>query len=83
MGRADSEGVLVEVGRFPFHHLDGHDAERPDVDFGTVLLPSHYLGRHPVRGPHHRGTLVLLWSDLGAKPKVSCGRRRGEGEYPR
>ena len=65
-----SEWVLVEVGRLPLDHLDGHDAEGPHVHLGPVVLPGDHLGRHPVRGPHHRGPLVLLAGDLGAEAEV-------------
>ena len=54
------QGVLVQVGRLPLDHLDGHDAERPDVNLGTVVLSSDDLRSHPVGCAHHRGPLVLL-----------------------
>lgn len=40
---------LVKERRFAVDHLDYHDAQRPDVDLGSVRQPRDYLGRHPVR----------------------------------
>lgn len=70
------EGVLVEVRRLPLHHLDGHDAQRPDVHFGSVSLPGHHLRGHPVRSSHHGAALTLLRGDLGAEAKVGCTERK-------
>ena len=62
--------VLVQVGRLPFNHLYGHDAERPHVDLGPVVLPRDDLRGHPVGGPYHGRPLVLLRADLSAEPEV-------------
>ena len=55
-----SERILVEIWRFPLYHFDGHDAKRPDVHLGAVVLPRDHLGRHPVGSADHGGPLVLL-----------------------
>lgn len=72
--------VLVQVGRLSFHHLNGHDTQRPNVDFGPVSLPGHHLRSHPVRRSHHGAAFALLWSDLGAEAEVGCGENKGEGQ---
>lgn len=69
------ERLLVEVRRLRLDHLDGHDAERPNVHLGAVLLLLHHLGRHPVRRAHHGGALGLGLGELGAEAKV--GWREG------
>ena len=52
---------------------DGHDAEGPDVDFGTVLFARDDFGRHPVRCADHRRALcVRRVADLRAETKVGC-----------
>ena len=71
-----TERLLVEVWRFAFDHLDRHDAERPNVDFGSVLLAGDDLGRHPVRRTDHRCSLRVVALDLSAEPKVGCTSRR-------
>lgn len=58
------------INKQTFDHFDGHDSQGPDVHLGAVLLAGHYLGRHPVRGSHHRRSFVLLGRDLCAKAKV-------------
>lgn len=64
------EGLLVEVGRFRLNHFDGHDAERPDVDFRAVLLLLDDLGGHPVGGADHGGALGLGLGELGAEAEI-------------
>lgn len=64
------ERLLVQVGGFGLDHLDGHDAQTPDVDFAAVLLLFHDLGRHPVGGADHCGALVALLGQLGAEAEV-------------
>ncbi len=66
------ERLLVEVWRLVLDHLDGHDAERPDVDLGTILLLLDDLGSHPVRRADHRRTLRLLVRKLGAETEIGC-----------
>jgi hypothetical protein len=67
------ERVLVQVRRLALDHLDRHDAERPDVDLGPVLLAGDDFGRHPVRGTDHGGALGVALGDLGTEAKVGCG----------
>lgn len=66
------QGILVEVRRLTLHHLDGHDAQGPNVHFGSVGLAGHDLRSHPIRRAHHSASLTLFWSDLSAEPKVRC-----------
>ena len=54
------QGVLVQIRRFPLDHLDGHDAERPDVNLGSVVLSSDHLWSHPIGCAYHCCPLVLL-----------------------
>lgn len=61
---------LGEVRRLAFDHLDGHDAEGPDVDFATVLFARDDFGGHPVGGADHGGALVVGFVDLGAEAEV-------------
>ena len=64
------QGVLVEIRRLSLDHLDGHDPERPDVHFGSVVLSGDHLRSHPVGRPNHSRPLVLLRGDLGTEAKV-------------
>jgi hypothetical protein len=66
------EGLFVQVRRFIFDHLDGHDSQRPDVDLCAVFLLLDDFRCHPVRGADHRRSLRLLISEFGAEPKVGC-----------
>ena len=70
------EGFFVEVGRFRLDQLDGHDAERPDVDFAAVFLLLDDFGRHPIRCADHGGALGFRVGEFGAEAKVGYGRRR-------
>jgi hypothetical protein len=70
------ERLFVEVGRLAFNHFNGHDAERPDVDFAAVWLLLHYFGRHPVGGTYHCGSLGSLFCEFGAESKIGCGMVR-------
>ena len=40
-----AERRLRHVRRLPVHHLDGHDAQAPDVNLFAVVLAVHDLGR--------------------------------------
>lgn len=64
------QGLFVEVGGLGLDHLDGHDAEGPDVDLGAVLLLLDDLGRHPVGRTDHGGALGALLGELGAEAEV-------------
>ncbi len=64
--------ILIEVWRFSFHHLDSHDAQGPDVDFGSVGFARHDFRSHPIWRPHHGAPLILFGSDLGTESKVRC-----------
>ena len=78
--RTHSQRVLIEVRGFPLHHLDGHDAQRPDVHFGTILFSCDHFRCHPVRGTHHSGAFVLLRGDLSTETKVGWRGREGGRE---
>jgi hypothetical protein len=68
----------LHVRRLALGHLHDHDAQRPDIDLGVVLLTAAKLGRHPVRRAHNRLTLVLLLGELGRITEIGCtceGRR--------
>ena len=67
------EGLFVEIGGFGLDHLDGHDSERPDVDFGTVFFLLDDFGRHPVGGADHGGAFGFGFRELGAEAEVRCG----------
>jgi len=62
--------LLVQVRRLGLDHLDGHDAEGPDVDFAAVLLLLDDFGRHPIGRADHGGALVALLGELGAEAEV-------------
>jgi len=64
------QGILVEIRRLSLNHLDGHDPERPDVNFGSVVLSGDHLRGHPVRRPNHCCPLVLLRRDLSTEAEV-------------
>src|SRR5690348_2972870 len=61
---------LGQVGWLALNHLDGHDAQRPNVHFAAVLLPRNHLRRHPIRRADHCCTLVLRLVDGRTEPKV-------------
>ncbi len=44
------ERVLVEVGRLALHHLDGHDAQTPDVDLQPIKSSESNTWRHCSEG---------------------------------
>lgn len=67
-----SEGGLSQVRRLSFYHFDGHDPQTPDIHFAAVFFASDHLGRHPVWGANHSGTLILGLIDLSAETKVGC-----------
>ena len=74
------ERLFVQIRRLGFDHLNGHDAEGPDVDLGAVFLLLDDLGRHPVGGADHCGAFGLLLGELCAEAKVCDfdGAERGE-----
>jgi len=63
---------FVQVGGFGLDHLNGHDAERPDVDFRAVFFLLDHFGRHPVGGANHGGALALGFGELSAETEVGC-----------
>ena len=65
-----AQRALRQIRRLTFHHLDGHDAQRPDVDFAAVFLARHHLGRHPVRRAHHRRPLALALAQFRAEAEI-------------
>ena len=65
------ERFFVQIRRLVFNHLDRHDTERPNIDFGTVFLLLDDLGRHPVGCTHHSCSLRLLIGELGAETEIS------------
>lgn len=68
--------VFIEIWGLSFDHFDGHDAQGPDINFGSICFSRHHLWGHPVWRAHHRTPLTLLWSDLSAEPKISCGTKQ-------
>lgn len=64
------ERFFVQIRRLVLDHLDRHDTERPDVDFGTVFFLLDDLGRHPVGRTHHGRTLRLLIGEFGAETEI-------------
>lgn len=66
------EWVFIKVRRFTFHHFNGHDPQRPDINFWTISFSSYHLRCHPVGSSHHSASFTLLRSDLSTEPKISC-----------
>lgn len=62
---------VLEVRRFSFHHLDGHNAQGPDVHLGAIRRTGHNLWGHPVSSAHHGAALLLLRAELSAEAKIS------------
>ena len=67
------ERFFVQVRGFGLDHLNGHDAERPDVDFGAVFFLLDDFRRHPVRGSDHCGAFALGFGKFGAETEIGCG----------
>ena len=72
--------LFIEVWGLVLDHLDGHDTQRPNVDFRTVLLLLNNFGCHPVRCADHRRALRLLVSELRAETEVGCGANQYEAD---
>lgn len=70
------ERILIEIRRLSFHHLYGHNPQRPNVHFGSIGFPGHHLRSHPVWSPHHCAAFALLWCYLGTEAEVSCKERK-------
>ena len=49
--------MLIGVRGFAHSHLDGRDAERPDVRLRVVLILADDLRRHPEGRAHKRAAL--------------------------
>jgi len=64
------ERFLVEIRGLGLDHLNGHDAQGPDVDLRAVLLLLDDFGSHPVRSANHRSTLRLGLSELSTEAKI-------------
>lgn len=64
------ERLLVQIRRFGLDHFDGHDAERPDVDFGAVFFLLDDFGGHPVGSADHGGAFGALLGEFGAEAEV-------------
>ena len=62
---------FVEERRLSIHHLDHHDAERPDVHLRTVRLSRDHLRSHPVGSPDERLALLHFSGDLGTEAEVT------------
>lgn len=70
------QSVRKDQGRDRTQRTDGHDAQTPNVYFGTVCFSGDNFGCHPVRRADHGGTFGLRWIRyLRAKTKVGCGKR--------
>jgi hypothetical protein len=67
--------AFVQVRRLSFNHLNGHNAERPDVDLAAVFFPGYDLGGHPVWGSDHGSSLVVTFVDLCAESEIGCRSR--------
>jgi len=65
-----TQRTLVEVWWFSLNHLNGHDAQRPNIDLATVLFAGDNLWCHPVWRSYHGRTLVVVLVDLSAEPKI-------------
>lgn len=65
-----AEGRFSQVGRLAFDHLNGHDAERPDVYFTAVFFARDNFGRHPVGCADHGCAFVVRFIDLGAESEI-------------
>lgn len=64
------ERFFIQIWRLGLDHLDGHDAERPHVDFAAVLLLLDDFRGHPVRCANHGRSLGFLVGEFGAEAKV-------------
>lgn len=62
---------LGQVWWLALDHLNGHDAQTPDVDFTAVLLACHDLGSHPVGCADHGCALHVGLVDLSAESEIS------------
>lgn len=62
--------LFVQVRRLRLNHLNRHDAKRPDIDFGAILLLLDDLGSHPIWRADHGSTLRSLFRELGAEAKI-------------
>lgn len=72
-----AEGRLGQVRRLALNHLNGHDAQRPNVDFAAVLLSRDDFGGHPVRRANHSGTLVLGLVDGRTETEIGWRNKHG------
>lgn len=64
------ERLFVEIRRLGFDHLDGHDAERPHVNFAVVLLLLDDFRSHPVGCADHGRALRFLVGEFSAEAEV-------------
>ena len=64
--------IFAHVGWIHLGQLVGHDAERPDVDRGRVLLIApDQLGGHPVQSPALRLPFRFLRGELNRESEVA------------
>lgn len=68
------QGRLGQIWRLSLNHLDGHDAQTPDVDLPAVILTGDDLGCHPVWRSDHCITLIVRIINLRTEAKVGCNR---------
>lgn len=61
---------LGQVWRLAFYHLNGHDAQTPDVDLAAVFFACNNLGSHPVWCADHGRALHVGFIDLGAEAEI-------------
>lgn len=61
---------LGQVGWLALDHLNGHDAQAPNVDLAAVLLARDNFGCHPVRRADHGGALHVRFVDLRAEAEI-------------
>ena len=67
--------ILVEVGRFSIDHLNGHNSQRPEINFRAVLFAGDHFGGHPVRSADHCRSLRLLRADLRTETEIRCSTK--------
>lgn len=67
--------LFIEVRWLRFNHFYSHNAQGPDIDFGTVLFLFDYFGRHPIRSTDHRRPFGLLICKFSTKTEIGYGKQ--------
>lgn len=68
-----TQRTLVEVWGLSLNHLNGHDAQGPDVDLAAIFFTGNNLWCHPVGRSDHGRALVVVLVDLRAEAKIGYG----------